>query len=116
MRKKQLEGLKKQLIQYKDDLLRNVKNNDSNIQDKSDEVRDSVDVATDYYERELAIGLSESDRQKLQQVEDALDRIEKGDYGKCDECGGLIGIPRLEALPFAKLCIECQANQEKKSH
>ncbi len=113
MRKKQLEDLKKQLIQYKDDLLKNVKNNDTNIQEKNDEVRDSVDIATDYYERELAIGLSEGDRQKLKQVEDALERIEQGSYGKCESCGGLIAVPRLEALPFAKLCINCQAAQEK---
>lgn len=114
MRKKQLEAFKKQLQQYREELLRNVKNNDSNIQDKSDEVRDSADIATDYYERELAIGLSESDRKKLQQVEQALDRIEKGSYGKCNECGCTIAVPRLEALPFAQLCIECQAKQEGK--
>ena len=81
-------------------------------------MRDSADAASDYYERELAWGLSETERSRLQEVEDALERIDNGTYGKCEVCGLLISVPRLEALPFAKLCVECQAKgeQQKKSN
>jgi RNA polymerase-binding transcription factor len=114
MRKTQVESFKKMLLAQKSTLLEKVKNSvDMNKEDQSDEVRDSADFAADYYERELAIGLSETERGRLQEVEEALDRIDNGGYGKCEECNSAITPQRLEALPFAKLCIECKAKEEK---
>jgi DnaK suppressor protein len=49
----------------------------------------------------------------LEQIEDALERIEAGVYGKCENCGNEISLARLKALPYAKLCILCQEEQEK---
>lgn len=113
MRKTQAESLRKILIEQKQNLLEKVKSNvTTSKEDAPNEVRDSADIASDYYERELAWGLSETERMRLQEVEDALERIDNGTYGKCDLCGGLIALPRLEALPFAKLCVECQAKEE----
>ncbi|MBN1595824.1 TraR/DksA family transcriptional regulator [candidate division FCPU426 bacterium] len=115
MRKTQLENYRKMLQAQKQTLLEKVKNSvDMNREDSSDEVKDAADFASDYYERELALGLSETERQRLQEVEDALDRIEGGSYGKCETCGSWIAPQRLEALPFAKLCIECKAKEERK--
>ncbi|MCK5242729.1 TraR/DksA C4-type zinc finger protein [bacterium] len=114
MRKTQIESFKKMLLAQKATLLEKVKNSvDMNKESSSDEVRDTADFASDYYERELAMGLSETERVRLQEVEDALERIDKGKYGKCEECGSQIAPQRLEALPFAKLCIECKAKEEK---
>ena len=115
MKKSDREKFKKILIAYKHDLLKKVEQNSKANQEISlDEVRDTADMASDFYERELSIGLSETERFRLEQVEDALERIEKGNYGKCEECGELIAAPRLEALPFAKFCIQCQAIKEKR--
>jgi DnaK suppressor protein len=113
MRKTQAETLRKILLEQKHALLEKVKTNvSSSKEDLPNEVRDSADIASDYYERELAWGLSETERMRLQEVEDALERIESGSYGKCDRCGNLISLPRLEALPFAKLCVDCQSKEE----
>jgi DnaK suppressor protein len=113
MKKNQMEIFRKILMGHKENLLEKVKNSVSmNKEESLDEVRDAADIASDYYERELAMGLSETERSRLQEVEDALERIENGSYGKCEGCGNLIASPRLEALPFAKLCIECQAQRE----
>ncbi len=113
MKKNQTENLKKILLDQKQTLLEKVKTNVTTSKDDSpNEVRDSADIASDYYERELAWGLSETERMRLQEVEDALERIDNGTYGKCNSCGGQISGPRLEALPFAKLCVDCQAKQE----
>ncbi|MCD4812631.1 TraR/DksA family transcriptional regulator [bacterium] len=115
MRKTQLESFRKMLLNQKSTLLEKVKSSvDTNRKDSSDEVRDTADFASEYYERELAMGLSETERQRLQEVEEALERLEAGKYGKCEDCGSVITPQRLEALPFAKLCIECKAQSEKK--
>ncbi len=114
MKKTQLESLRKMLQEQKQSLLEKVKTNvTTSKEDQPNEVRDSADVASDYYERELAWGLSETERMRLQEVEDALDRIEDGAYGKCEGCGEQIAGPRLEALPFAKLCVGCQSKEEQ---
>ena len=115
MRKTQLESLRKRLQEQKNALLEKVRNNaDHSMENQDNEVRDAADVATDYYERELAWGLSETERNRLQEVEEALERMDEGSYGKCEGCGTNIAVPRLTALPFAKLCISCQAEEEKK--
>lgn len=114
MRKTQLESLRKTLTEQKHALLEKVRQKvDTSREEFENEVKDSADVAADYYERELAWGLSETERNRLQEVEDALERMESGSYGICESCGCPIAVPRLTALPFAKLCVECQSKQEK---
>ncbi len=108
-----MEVFRKKLLEHKQNLLTKVESVSKASKDESmDEVRDSADIASDYYERELAMGLSETERIRLQEVVEALERIDDGTYGKCEACGQLIAGPRLEALPFAKLCVECKARQE----
>ncbi|MEW6515713.1 MAG: TraR/DksA family transcriptional regulator [candidate division FCPU426 bacterium] len=114
MKKNQIDYFRKILQTQKQNLLAKVKNSvDMNREEASDEVRDAADFASDFYERELAMGLTETERVRLQEVEEALDRLESGKYGKCETCGNLISTSRLEALPFARLCIECKSKEEK---
>jgi RNA polymerase-binding protein DksA len=65
-----------------------------------------ADTATETYERELDEGLEEDARDQLRQVENALARIESGEYGRCEVCGQEIPAERLEAVPWATLCID----------
>lgn len=65
-----------------------------------------ADVGTDNYEQEFTLGLLESERQLLREIDQALDRIEKGTYGICLGTGKPIGKARLTAKPWAKYCIE----------
>jgi RNA polymerase-binding protein DksA len=58
------------------------------------------------------IAVAESEGAILEQVEGALGRIEQGTYGKCEECGDEISAERLEAIPYAAYCIDCQRRQE----
>lgn len=73
-----------------------------------------ADVATDNYDREFSLGLASNDRKSLYELEDALKRIEDGDYGVCESCGMLITKVRLKAVPQARLCVKCQDRKEKK--
>ncbi len=66
------------------------------------------DVGTELGDRELDIGLEQSERQHLEEVEAALQRLDAGTYGICVECGQPIGPERLEALPWTTHCIRCQ--------
>lgn len=77
------------------------------------DIGDSMDYASEERDRELYQLLGERDRIKLQQIKDALDRIEDGSYGVCEECEKKIGIPRLRALPFTRLCVECKSEEER---
>ena len=72
-----------------------------------------ADVATDNYDREFSLGLASNDRQFLYDLEDALKRIEEGTFGVCEECKMVLTKARLKALPYARLCLNCQQKKEK---
>jgi DnaK suppressor protein len=71
-----------------------------------------ADTATETYDRELDYTLEENSEHVLGGIEAALSRIEGGTYGVCTNCGKQVPEERLEALPWATLCIDCQRNLE----
>jgi RNA polymerase-binding protein DksA len=73
---------------------------------------DLADVASDAFEREKGFAIESSVQELLNQVEEALTRIDEGTYGLCEVCGQPIHPERLRALPYARLCIECKAREE----
>lgn len=68
-----------------------------------------ADLGTDNFEQEFTLSLMQSDEQTLSQIEVAFERIEDGTYGKCEECGVRIPKARLNAIPFAVMCVKCAA-------
>lgn len=72
-----------------------------------------ADAGTDNFDREFALSLVSSEQDGLYEVEEALKRLEAGSYGVCELCEKAIARPRLEAVPFTRLCINCQASTEK---
>lgn len=78
-----------------------------------DPTEDIVDRANNSYNRELMFSISDSERQLLLQIEDALNRINVGTYGRCTNCGNTIHPLRLDAVPWARFCIDCQELAEK---
>jgi RNA polymerase-binding protein DksA len=71
-----------------------------------------ADVGTENYDQEFTLGLIENEQATLEQVQTALNRIDAGTYGKCEECGDAIAKPRLQALPYTKHCIQCARKLE----
>lgn len=71
-----------------------------------------ADIATDNFEREFTLSLMESTDQALDQIEEALERIEEGVYGICRECDRRIPRVRLNAIPYAVLCVQCAGRDE----
>ncbi|MDD4857361.1 MAG: TraR/DksA C4-type zinc finger protein [Candidatus Krumholzibacteria bacterium] len=72
-----------------------------------------ADLGTDYMEKEKNYYYADQEGQFLKAIEAALERIERGEYGLCIECGELISEKRLEAVPSAELCIACKDKKEK---
>jgi len=78
-----------------------------------DGTEDIVDRANNAYNRELMFSLSDVERSTLLQIENALRRMDDGGYGRCANCGQNINVLRLEAVPWARFCIDCQELAEK---
>jgi RNA polymerase-binding protein DksA len=72
-----------------------------------------ADTATETYDRELDYTLEENSEQILGEIDGALKRIEDGTYGICTNRGEQISVERLEALPWATLCIDCARDRER---
>jgi RNA polymerase-binding protein DksA len=72
-----------------------------------------ADLGTDYMEKEKNYYYADQEGQYLKAIEAALERIDRGEYGLCIECGDLISQKRLEAVPAAELCIACKDKKEK---
>ncbi len=75
---------------------------------------DMADVGTDAFEQELAVDLLGNEKEVLEQIEAALERIEDGSYGRCERCGRKIANARLEAIPYAALCVRCASRAENR--
>ncbi len=71
-----------------------------------------ADIGSDAYEQEFTLSLMANEEETLELVELALERIKAKKYGTCEECGGVIAKKRLEAIPFAAMCIRCAEKME----
>jgi DnaK suppressor protein len=84
---------------------------------EDDSIKDLGDQATTAYTREFLFELGNGDRRLLKEVVTALRKLDEGGFGECERCGEPIAEKRLEALPFARHCIDCQraTEQEEKA-
>ena len=71
-----------------------------------------ADIGTDNYERELMIELIQNGEEGVRSIDTALEKIEDGTFGVCELCAKKINKERLNAVPYAKLCIDCQREEE----
>jgi RNA polymerase-binding protein DksA len=74
-----------------------------------------ADLAAENYEEEVTLGLLENEDQILAEINDALARIERGTFGRCENCHQEISMQRLEALPYARYCIRCARELQGRS-
>jgi DnaK suppressor protein len=115
-RKKFLAKAREQLLETKTRLLGEI-DSESRAERESnkDEGMDSYDLASEERDREINFILSDRERLKLKQIDDALERLDDGAYGVCESCGLEIAEERLEAMPFSRLCRDCQQDQEREA-
>ena len=114
MDKKKLEAFKKKLEERQQTLRRTVSRTeeDGRVADQ-DTAQDIADRAASSYTKEFLFSQSNNERQLLQMVETALQRIREGTFGECVNCGNEINAKRLEAVPWTRYCIACQEKMEQ---
>jgi DnaK suppressor protein len=109
MRKDRLAQFRKRLIEKHRQLADEVGRTALYVKDQEDDsIKDLGDQANTAYTREFFFELGNGDRRILRDVVSALQKIDDGSFGNCERCGEAIGDKRLEALPFARYCIDCQ--------
>ena len=105
----------KSILQAKRQEVLNLYRHDVQVGQEStdDNADDFADRANNSYNRETMFAISDSERSLLFAIDEALRRIDKGVFGECVHCASSIGKPRIEALPWAAFCIDCQELKEK---
>jgi len=114
MNRKDLETFRTLLQSKRGDLLARVRAARSTEHEGNEEdAPDLGDRALTTMSRDLSYQLSTGEREILKAIDEALRRIEDGRYGNCTNCGKKIKVPRLQAVPWARHCIDCQELQDR---
>ena len=106
-----LDQIKDRLIAERENLLNKLKENDLSIDDS--ETPDPVDLAVRNYSKNVMLAVSENDSRQIILINEALERIEDEEYGSCQNCEKEINPKRLDAIPWARYCLNCQELVEK---
>jgi len=109
----QLEYFRQKLLQWRLELLEEVKETRSKLKENSMVEPDLADRASTETDRSLELRTRDRARKLISKIDDALKRIEDGSYGYCEETNEPIGIKRLEARPIATLSLEAQERHER---
>ncbi len=112
MSKKSALNLKKVLTQKKATIINKI-NSNKLTEHELEKGGDEIDNATQSTERELQFELSGLDTRMIQDIDNALAKIEKGTFGFCECCGKEIPQARLEAIPWGRYCVQCQEEAER---
>ena len=114
MDQKKLKAFREKLLARKQEILETfTKNKSYGMEADGEPSQDIADKAANSYTKEFLFSLSNSERQLLLQVDDALSRIENGTYGVCASCEDALNLKRLQAVPWATLCLRCQEEEER---
>jgi DnaK suppressor protein len=114
MEQKKLKAFRERLLLRKQEILEAYNKNKTYGKEADEEgAQDIADKASNSYTKEFLFSLSNSEREMLQDVDDAIVRIETRSYGVCVVCEDEMDKKRLEAVPWAKRCLDCQEKQEQ---
>ncbi len=116
MNKKEMEVFKRNLLEKKQHIGQKL----SEVYNESKEIetniaQDLVDKAETSYTKEFLLSLSDGEREQLVLIDEALKRIQRKEFGICQQCQKEIGRKRLNALPWTPYCIDCQEKAEEES-
>lgn len=112
MTEDQLEHFRKILLRWKQQLMQEVDSTVVHMQEDGLSFPDPIDRAAQEEGFNLELRTRDRERKLIKKIESALDSIETGDYGYCEDCGAEIGVRRLEARPTAEKCIDCKTYEE----
>jgi RNA polymerase-binding transcription factor len=108
---KQIKKIREELLSMKADALKRIQTK-KDVDMPEAEVGDPIDQASQSLDKELLFEINDSTQKTLEQIESALRKIEIGTFGVCESCRATIPLKRLQAIPFARYCVHCQASNE----
>ncbi|MFW5680235.1 MAG: RNA polymerase-binding protein DksA [Pseudomonadota bacterium] len=114
MNERQLAYFKQKLLDWRGEILRGSGMTLQALKDEDTRLADSSDWASAEVQRNFSLRTRDRERKLLSKIQQALQRIEDGSYGYCEETGEPIGLNRLDARPIATLCIEAQERHERR--
>lgn len=114
MNEKQREYFRAKLIAWKEDILKEARETLQHLQDENQNHPDLADRASSETDRAIELRARDRQRKLIAKIDDALQRLDEGTYGFCEETGEPISIRRLEARPIATLSIEAQERHERR--
>ncbi len=117
MEKEFKEQMEESLLRLKEEIMRNLISENDSFKSLIEDMdpKDLVDVAADDIDRKMLEAVSSQDLKRLRLIDSALSRINNGKFGVCMKCGKKIPHERLEAIPYALMCIGCKSSDEKNS-
>jgi DnaK suppressor protein len=114
MDKRRVKVFRDKLLDRREGLVGQVQEAEAYSRERDSEAtQDPADMAANAYTKELLVSMSDNDRQLLNLIDESLERIGAGNYGKCVRCESVLPEKRLDALPWARHCMPCQDLQEK---
>ena len=115
MEKQKLERFRKTLLKTREGILNKAKKlKEDSYTLGTDGIQDMADAASNSYNADILMSISDNDLNLLKDIDNALDKIKNGTYGICEECDEKINEKRLEANPVARYCISCKRLMEEK--
>ena len=115
MKKKERDFYRKKLLKMREDILNKAKKlKEDSYSLGTDGIQDMADAASNTYTADILMSISDNDLRLLKDIDNTLDKMEKGTYGICEECEEKISEKRLEANPVARYCITCKRLMEEK--
>jgi DnaK suppressor protein len=109
------ELLKRMLEERRQEIQQKLRSLRETMPFEAADVRDTEEQSVDDFVQEVDIALMQMKSRTLSKIDEAIQRLEDGSYGVCAECGSLIAAARLQALPFADLCRDCQEAEEQRT-
>jgi DnaK suppressor protein len=113
MNARDIESFRKHLNEMLQGILQQGEDTLEDMSEHRESYADPADRASAESDRTFTLRLRDRDRKLIKKIEEALERIEDGTFGVCEECGEMISIPRLKARPVTTLCINCKSHQEE---
>ena len=112
-----IEKMEKILADQKMEIVSNLMASNEGFKEIVDAMdpKDVVDIASDDIDRKMIEAIGSHDLKRLRMIDSALTRIQQGKYGLCMKCSTKIPRERLEAMPYALMCIECKTAEEKRN-
>jgi len=112
-----VERMRKSLIDLKTEIISNLIAGNADFKEIVADMdpKDFADIASDDIDRKMIEAIGSQDIKRLKLIDSAITRIQQGKYGLCMKCSKRIPTDRLEAIPYALMCIECKSAEERRN-